>query len=64
MTLSSIGVGSHSFPESAKATLEQTSFDLLNVIFPSAKGVRLLGVSLSSLGRADDMGDHRLLLSL
>jgi DNA polymerase-4 len=51
-------------PLSTLGTLEQISFDLLNVIFPSAKGVRLLGVSLSSLGRADDMGDHQLLLSL
>ena len=51
-------------PLSTQATLEKISFDLLNLIFLSAKGVRLLGVSLSSLGRADDMGDHQLLLSL
>jgi DNA polymerase IV len=35
--------------------VEQVSFDLLNVIFPSLKGVRLLGVSLSSLGTAEIM---------
>jgi DNA polymerase IV len=51
-------------PLSMQETLEQIGFDLLNVIFPSAKGVRLLGVSLSSLGNAEIMEEHQLLLSL
>jgi DNA polymerase IV len=51
-------------PLSMRETLEQISFDLLNAIFPSAKGVRLLGVSLSSLGHADVIETHQLLLSL
>jgi DNA polymerase IV len=51
-------------PLSMQETLEQISFDLLNVIFPSPKGVRLLGVSLSSLANADVIEKHQLLLSL
>jgi len=51
-------------PLSAQETLEQISFDLLNVIFPSQKGVRLLGVSLSSLGNAEVLEEYQLVLSL
>jgi DNA polymerase-4 len=51
-------------PVSMPETLEQISLDLLNMIFPSPKGVRLLGVSLSSLGNADAIELHQLLLSI
>jgi len=51
-------------PLSAQETLEQISFDLLNVIFPSQKGVRLLGVSLSSLGNAEVLEEYQMVLSL
>ena len=51
-------------PLSMPETLEQISLDLLNMIFPSSKGVRLLGVSLSSLGNADAIELHQLLLSI
>jgi DNA polymerase-4 len=51
-------------PLSTLDTLEQISFDLLNVIFPSQKGVRLLGVSLSSLGNAEVLEEYQLVLSL
>jgi DNA polymerase-4 len=51
-------------PLSTLDTLEQISFDLLNVIFSSQKGVRLLGVSLSLLGNAEVLEDYQLVLSL
>jgi DNA polymerase-4 len=51
-------------PLSTQKELEQMSFDLLDVIFPSAKGVRLLGVLMSSLDTAEIMEKPQLLLSL
>jgi DNA polymerase-4 len=36
-------------PFATRAELERQSFELLEHVFPVAKGVRLLGVSLSSL---------------
>jgi DNA polymerase IV len=45
------------------AELERFSYSLLEPIFPTSKGIRLLGISLSSLGDADVIKKHQLLLS-
>jgi DNA polymerase-4 len=50
-------------PISTQEELEGLSYELLNSIFPAAKGVRLLGISLSSLGDAEISDKHQLLLS-
>ena len=39
-------------PVNSRAELEQTSVELVRQIFPLEKRVRLLGVSLSNMGRA------------
>lgn len=46
------------------AELEQFSYTLLDSIFPVSKGVRLLGVSLSSFGDTDAGEKHQLKLPL
>src|SRR5436305_8341076 len=38
-------------PVTTQAALEQVSYALLEPVFPVQKGIRLLGVTLSSLGR-------------
>jgi DNA polymerase-4 len=45
------------------AELERFSYSLLETIFPTSKGIRLLGVSLSSLEEAEVRKKHQLLLS-
>jgi DNA polymerase-4 len=49
---------------STYAELEQASHSLLQPIFPTAKGIRLLGVSLTSLGEHEIARDQQLALSL
>jgi DNA polymerase-4 len=44
--------------------IEETIALLLKPIFPPPKGIRLLGVTLSSLERADDLPTDQLLLTL
>ena len=51
-------------PISSQQDLEHICLDLLGVVFPSAKGVRLLGVSLSSLSDAGSPDGHQLLLPI
>lgn len=48
----------------ARAELEQVTLDLLSALFPIEKGVRLLGVSLSSLGVAQAGDTTQLTLGL
>jgi DNA polymerase-4 len=48
---------------STEDELERISYDLLDSIFPVSKGVRLLGISMSSLGDAEVSDEHQLLLS-
>jgi DNA polymerase-4 len=43
--------------------LERISYDLLDSIFPVSKGVRLLGISMSSLGDVEINDKYQLLLS-
>ena len=49
---------------STEVELERISYDLLDSIFPVSKGVRLLGISMSSLGDAEISEKSQLLLSL
>jgi DNA polymerase IV len=51
-------------PVADRALLERITLDLLNSILPLTKGVRLLGVSLSSLQSADAPTDGQLRLNL
>jgi DNA polymerase IV len=44
--------------------LERLSCALLEPMFPVQQGIRLLGVTLSSLGGDDPRGDEQLRLSL
>jgi DNA polymerase-4 len=48
---------------SSEGELERIGYDLLDSIFPVSKGVRLLGISMSSLGDAEISDGHQLLLS-
>lgn len=50
-------------PIASQGELEQFSFALLEAVFPVPKGIRLLGVTLSSLGE-DSYSDDQLRLSL
>ena len=50
-------------PIASQCELEQFSFTLLETVFPSQKGIRLLGVTLSSLGEESD-DENQLRLSL
>jgi DNA polymerase-4 len=47
-----------------RAELEQLAFALLEPVFPVQKGIRLLGVSLSSLGEEQSKPDVQLRLSI
>jgi DNA polymerase-4 len=51
-------------PVATKSELEAASLSLLTPFFPTAKGIRLLGVSLSSLGEEEPRGTEQLTLSL
>jgi DNA polymerase-4 len=51
-------------PISSQQDLEYMCLDLLGIVFPSAKGVRLLGVSLSSLSDAGSPDRHQLSLPI
>ncbi|ALD20749.1 DNA polymerase IV [Hymenobacter sp. DG25A] len=51
-------------PFASKAQFQQVSHDLLLGILPLAKGVRLLGVSLSSLDSAEPLAGQQLRLNL
>jgi DNA polymerase-4 len=42
-----------SAPITDRATLRQVSIDLVRSVFPPAKGIRLLGVTLSSFERGE-----------
>jgi DNA polymerase-4 len=48
---------------STKEELERISYELLDSIFPVSKGVRLLGISMSSFGDEEISDKHQLLLS-
>ncbi|HTH98505.1 MAG TPA: DNA polymerase IV, partial [Stellaceae bacterium] len=49
---------SQAHPVGDHATLEQMARELLIPIFPTEKGIRLLGLSLSSLGEDEEDGDQ------
>jgi DNA polymerase-4 len=51
-------------PVESRAALERTSLDLLSALVPVSKGVRLLGVTLSSLNNDGERRIEQLLLSL
>ena len=51
-------------PVATQATLEQVSYALLEPVFPVQQGIRLLGVTLSSLGRDPPQNAGQLKLSL
>jgi DNA polymerase-4 len=51
-------------PIATRPEIEQLSYALLDPLFPVGKGVRLLGVSLSSLGEQQSENEHQLSLSL
>jgi DNA polymerase-4 len=41
----------------------EKSYALLDSIFPASKGIRLLGISMSSFGDAEMSHNHQMLLS-
>jgi DNA polymerase-4 len=47
-----------------QAKLEQLGNELLEPLFPVAKGIRLLGISLSSLSAGEDQRERELSLPL
>jgi DNA polymerase IV len=47
-----------------RSALEQASIDLLKILFPLDKSVRLLGVSLSALNTDDETEDPQLSFAL
>ena len=51
-------------PLLSREALERACIDLLNTVFPSAKDVRLLGVSLSSLSSVETTDKHQLFLPI
>ena len=51
-------------PIATQAELEQLAFALLGPVFPAEKGIRLLGVTLSSLGEERSKPDAQLRLSI
>jgi DNA polymerase-4 len=51
-------------PVESRAALERASLDLLSALFPVSKGVRLLGVTLSSLNNDGERKIEQLSLSL
>lgn len=51
-------------PVAGQDELEKLSFALLEAVFPAPKGIRLLGVTLSSLGEESYNEDHQLRLLL
>ena len=51
-------------PVGTQAALEQVSYALLEPVFPVQRGIRLLGVTLSSLGRDPPQNEGQLKLSL
>ena len=55
---------SHAGPIAAQTTLERISLDLLGPLFPPPLGVRLLGVTLSSLKAERRTGPAKLALGL
>ncbi len=57
---------SRSLPEpvGSRSAIEQISLELLSALFPLSKGVRLLGVTLSSLNTEPEPGDPQLALTL
>jgi DNA polymerase-4 len=51
-------------PIGTRAELEQLTFSLLEPLFPVSKGIRLLGISLSSLGEERLNSEGQLSLEL
>jgi DNA polymerase-4 len=51
-------------PVATAAELEASALALLRPLFPSPAGVRLLGVTLSSLGAAERSSDPQLALAV
>jgi DNA polymerase-4 len=47
-----------------RMALEKISLELLRAQFPAAKGIRLLGISISALSSADTIGDEQLPLGI
>ena len=48
----------------SRSVIEQVSLELLSALFPLSKGVRLLGVTLSSLNTEAEPRDPQLALTL
>ncbi len=57
---------SRSLPEpvESRSAVEQVSLELLTALLPLSKGIRLLGVTLSSLNTEPEPGDPQLPLAL
>ncbi len=51
-------------PVESRSSIEEVSLDLLSALFPLRKGVRLLGVTLSSLNTMVQASDPQLALAL
>jgi DNA polymerase-4 len=51
-------------PVASRTELEETSFGLLAPLFPSRKGIRLLGVTISTLGQDEPQIAEQMILSL
>jgi DNA polymerase-4 len=51
-------------PVTTHAEFEQVSFALLGPVFPVQKGIRLLGVTMSSLGESQVKADGQLNLNI
>ena len=49
---------------STRAEIDQLSYALLEPLFPVTKGIRPLGITLSSLGEKQPKGEPQLSLSL
>ncbi len=52
------------FPFASQADFEELAFALLETLFPVAQGIRLLGVTLSSLGEENNESAEQLRLSI
>ena len=50
-------------PLATQAAIEAIAYELLESLFPVSKGIRLLGVTLSSLGTETEV-EHQLLLPI
>lgn len=51
-------------PATNQSEIEAICFGLLEQVFPASKGIRLLGVTLSSLAETSDLGGGQLRLAI